>query len=282
MAASGEGLNYAVAVDGSDLSHKAFDAVACLFSQKPEKDDRFFVIHVKDSSKDYLPAHLTPKHIIEDAKTGCIKRRITEDKVITVLEEKEGSTLSTLLSVARKEHIDFLGIGSYGRKGPKSSTSTFGTVSDGALRDCPASIVIAKPSSTIPDQSVHFMVCVDNSPNSWRAADMAIAMAKRTVSPDITLLYVDRFESFKQKVMEKADKKLADNDIHGQGVFLKKGPKSIGETIVDYAIEHDVHFVVLGSTGHKHQAGNAHTVGTVSGYCAHHAPMCTVLVKPKM
>ena len=133
-----------VALDGSDVSEKSIALASrfCLGTNKPGAGGKpLTLIHVSDASKTYLPPHLQPSHLRRHAEDLAIPYHVTCEWLCR--EKLEGqSTVKSLTTLCERQHIDVLVVGSYGRKGEK--LEMLGTVSDGALRACHASICIVR------------------------------------------------------------------------------------------------------------------------------------------
>jgi nucleotide-binding universal stress UspA family protein len=137
--------NFMVAVDGSRMSHTAFEVAASLRGH-----GNLVISHVADSSKDYLQDHLGPSYLEYDFKCKCEDKSIPEGKFKVVVNSKGATTRDTLIDMARSQQVqgDYLVVGAFGRKGP--TIFQLGTVADWLVRSSPLTTIVVKPTSTTP------------------------------------------------------------------------------------------------------------------------------------
>lgn len=108
----------------------------------------------------------------------------------------------------------------------------------------------------------HILVAADGSPYSERAAQKAVIVAKANEHATITIVYVVDSSTTKKDVLQSLDaysrterrktKLTAVESIIKQSAVAYKLEilhGSPGETIVDYAKQHNVDLVVIGSRG---------------------------------
>ncbi|MEW5303050.1 MAG: hypothetical protein WDW38_001367 [Sanguina aurantia] len=151
-------MHYGVAVDGSDMSKRAMAAGLLLNNTK--RGDKISVLHISDSSKDYLQKHLTPQHLKNQYEALTSAARVPST---WLCREKGGgqSTCTALTKMADKAAVDLLLIGSWGRKGEK--LDFLGSVSDFSLRESHASICILRSTGTKWTTSCKYLFATDGS-----------------------------------------------------------------------------------------------------------------------
>jgi nucleotide-binding universal stress UspA family protein len=173
----------AVAIDGSRMSHNAFD-VACHLRGAGTVD----VVHVSDPSKSYLPPQLKPEYIKMDFETQCVARALPSGSwgVRVVPKEAGTSTRDMILQRAAAVRADVLVLGAFGRKGP--SIFNVGSVTDYSVRSSAVTAVIVKPCSVVPDRVIQgsrdaylpatWVCAVDGTTNSHRACETAMRLMR--------------------------------------------------------------------------------------------------------
>jgi nucleotide-binding universal stress UspA family protein len=177
--------HFAVAVDGSEVAHRAFNAALELMGAH----DKLTVVHIADDTKDYLARDLTPAGVRETYETELVPRLPEERRDVVIKHKKAGeSSKHAMCSFVNSAAVDFFVVGMVGRKGPKADPTVLGSTADYSLRQAHCSSVIVKhnPKKGVPEV---FVVGVDGS----AAAHIAFETAVEAMNPGdkLVVLHVE-------------------------------------------------------------------------------------------
>jgi len=209
-------------------------------------------------------------------------------------EAGQEAEVDAILRVAEREKADLIVVGSRGLRG--ITEVLLGSVSSGVLHhaSCPVLIVRGENAPCGTGSFDNIVLASDGSPCSQRAARIAVELAQK-LSASLTVLNV--YEDLSSATVPgNEDRLVGDMDMEAYakqwmdyvaepvrgfakeaGItcnFVQKGGRP-DQTIVDFARQHEVDLIVLGSRG---LGGYARMmIGSVSNRVVHHAD-CPVLV----
>jgi nucleotide-binding universal stress UspA family protein len=311
-----EPIKYLVCVDGSEVSHTAFQATKNLMTRK--MGDKIEVLHICDRTKSYLPFDLQPDYIKMTYEMELLSIP-KEQQTITTLnktDERLTNGITTVLTakdlickyandptfpdgidkVPTHDVPDLLVLGIVGRKGPKMSPKIFGSASDYSMRKARCSSLIIK--TNIPSRGTSgmkpriFVVAVDGSQSSHEALLKTIQLCDRNrdvvnvvhffdgrvTNNDLNAKDPNDLKTYYQNVMNDA------NVIRGTVVVVEKQiGVTYGESIVAFAFDNGCHILSLGTDGMtafctgKQVDNEGGKFGSTSDYCVKNAK-CNVMV----
>jgi nucleotide-binding universal stress UspA family protein len=187
-------------------------------------------------------------------------------------EKQEGaSTLQSLTTVAERQRIDILVLGSYGRKGEK--LEMLGTTSDGALRSSHASICIVRSTSTKIGNACRYTFASDGSHASGIAFSVLVHFLALPSDIINVVIVTTHDGGHDQEVADHYASVLKEANLAGSAV-IKRLPatKPIHSGILDYVNEQSTDILVIGVSGY-----GAKKLGSVSETISREA-LCTTLV----
>eukprot|EP00500_Bicosoecida_sp_ms1_P006796 CAMPEP_0203829328 /NCGR_PEP_ID=MMETSP0115-20131106/63327_1 /ASSEMBLY_ACC=CAM_ASM_000227 /TAXON_ID=33651 /ORGANISM="Bicosoecid sp, Strain ms1" /LENGTH=314 /DNA_ID=CAMNT_0050738393 /DNA_START=1 /DNA_END=945 /DNA_ORIENTATION=+ len=262
-----DALRYAVAVDGSEMAHKAFLETVKLMNE----DDYIQVIHVADNSKAYLPYDLRPSSIQEAYETNCLTRFAPERYAVVKIRKEEGKTArEAICTYVNKVGFDYLVVGMVGRKGPKLDPTILGSTADYSLRAAHCSSIIVKKPTRGANK---FVVGVDGSDRAHKSVAEIISMAND--DDEIVILNVtdaDGEAGLKREytgpvLREKYSKLAASAGARCPVSFVQvEQPRGQGVAAVltEYAFDNDATYLVVGADGVGAYLAGRHVFGSNS------------------
>ena len=211
-----------------------------------------------------------------------------------IQEAGHEAEVDAILRVADREKVDLIVLGSRGMRGIKELL--LGSVSSGVLNHatCPVLIVRGENAPCGTDRFDNILLVSDGSPCAQSAAKVAVEIARKFA---ITLTALNVYEDLSSASLPgDEDKLIGDPDpvlyakqwmeyvaqpirelaaaAHVDCAFAQEGGRP-DETIVDFANQHDVDLIVIGSRG---LGGYSRLlIGSVSNRVVHHSN-CPVLV----
>eukprot|EP00892_Ulva_mutabilis_P007112 jgi/Ulvmu1/4773/UM020_0058.1 len=279
-------LKIGVAVDGSRVSEKAWHSA--LHFQSLHSDSQVFVLHVTHAGKTYLPHHLTAIHIKHEYTTAFIKQKLSKAEFHSVECEADESTCHALTRLAEHLAIDFLFVGSFGRKkGDAASVDgdydlhVLGSVADHSLRISGVHICVVRSTSFDIEEPSRFMIPIDLSDDSGYALLTGVHHLARP-SDTIEVL---AFQSEHRDGADPAQQTchaITNRDLNeyrkvlqewgGQfsvSVHTLRRGLSVADGILEQANADEVDFIVMGVAGN-----NDKTIGSVTE-CVSRGARCT-------
>ena len=164
-----------VAVDGSRMSHRAFE-MACALRREGES---LIVYHVSDArKKGRLPSYFGPEHLEVEFSGKLLAAKVPYREGRVIMEERLGSdpVSGMILSRAEAENATTLVVGAFGRKGP--TVWSFGSNTDYSLKRAKhLTLVTARSDSSIEHQQT-FCVGHDGSTRASSAVQYALDRAR--------------------------------------------------------------------------------------------------------
>lgn len=275
-----------VAVDGSRMSHKAFD-MACALRRDGE---HIIVYHVSDArKKGWLPGYLGPEHLEIEFSGKLARAKVPHREGSVVVEERLGddAVSSMILARAEAEKAHTLVVGAFGRKGP--TIWSHGSNTDYSLKRAKdLTLVTTKPNSTV-DSPQTFCVGHDGSK---RAAD-AISYSLGRAKPGDKLFVVHiRSQSREAKGFDPiaSIQKVVQTTVAESGVdlsllefvFIDQDHQStIGQQLIKAAQSESIYasYLVVGRDGEASLAlAKRLHMGTVCDYIAKKARITSIVV----
>jgi len=211
-----------------------------------------------------------------------------------VQEAGHESEVDSILRVAQRERADLIVIGSRGLRGIREVL--LGSVSSGVLHhaSCPVLIVRGENAPCGTAKFDNILLASDGSPCAQRAGRVAVELAQKFA---VTLTVLNAYEDLSSVTIPGDEDRLIDDAdaenyakqwLEYVAHLVKDFAKEAGvhcsfvqegglpdETIINFANQHDVDLIVLGSRG---LGGYARLlIGSVSNRVVHHAN-CPVLV----
>jgi nucleotide-binding universal stress UspA family protein len=162
-----------VAVDGSRLSHQAFDVAMSLKC----KNEKVIIYHVYDSSKtmkqqrELLSSYFGHEHLEIEFISKCLAVKCTNYSI--VCEDRflssTNSTSKMIMNYADNNNVTTLVVGSFGRKGP--SVWGVGSKVKQTIHSARSglTVVTAKINSRTYEKVQTFVVGIDGSPKSFES-----------------------------------------------------------------------------------------------------------------
>ena len=275
-----------VAVDGSRMSHRAFD-MACALRREGE----FLVVyHVSDArKKGRLPSYFGPEHLEVEFTGKLLRARVPYPECAVVVEERLGSDAVSgmILARAKAENAATLVVGAFGRKGP--TVWAVGSNTDYSLKRAKhLTLVTARPDSAM-EQPQTFCVGHDGSARASAAVDYALNRARpgdRLVcihirSPAREARGFDPISGVRkssERQVERSGVELASVDF----VFLNRDhQQTIGQQIVRAAEGEQIcaTYLVVGRDGDASvKLAERLNMGTVCDFVAKKARTTTIVV----
>lgn len=238
-------LRFGVAVDGSVVSEKAVRTGASMVNKT--RQDKLFLLHISDQKKTYLSPTYKPQHMQRTCMGLLEDLRVTGEWYCKEKNTELG-TMGTLAALVKELELDFLIIGSFGRKGEEEKINVLGTVSDGVLRSVHANVVIVKSTSTVTvDTPKTYVVATDNSPASRLAFENVLAI----MSPrdEVLVLYASSVVS-KTTILLEYEDAIHAAGRKGRTVFLSVPLQDTVTTITQTALALGADFLVAGVNGY--------------------------------
>jgi len=265
-------IHYFVAIDGSNSSWAAWDAVMYLLNAE---SDRVSTITVSTKTKDNKFDSSDKYHsqrIMEELKkanTGLPEDRLD---LRVAFKQDEQTSRRVVIDAAVRNKADFLATGLIGRKNETGMNAQriMGGTTDFSLREFKDSSIIVKASWSAPkpgDEAV-FVVGVDGSANSRKGYETARSLMK---SNDV--LYVVHVKSINEDESDRP-KQFASATLEAKyGEELKDLPKAsfvlltsadVPEALCAFCEEKKAHFICLGADGMKAFISGKQIMGSVS------------------
>ena len=179
-----EGCTYAVGLDGSKLSWKAFDFASGMVVRRDKQSlDGVHVLHISapDHKKDLVPPQLHPDKLQSDMNSRNISTRIKRMEWVEQARldgTTAGETLVKMTDQMEPAPPNFLVIGSFGRK--EKDSNYLGHVPNSLLKKSVTDVFVVKQAAeTLPQQKGDAMIWVigtDNSACARHALDTTLAL----------------------------------------------------------------------------------------------------------
>jgi nucleotide-binding universal stress UspA family protein len=248
-----------VAVDGSELSMKAFDVA---MSIRPSSDVHVTVLTVEDKAKDYLPGEMKAASLVEKYNAELASKVGSADRYEVVVQQKEKSTRDTICSFINSKEIQpitFLAVGMVGRKGKRAADAAniLGSTTDMSMRqgNC-ATLIVKDDSRIVPNnEPAHWVVCVDGSRRADNAAALCAFLKKD--ADVVQHVYV--------ATNEERGKELAAK-YNGLLQLEKVGGTTIAAHILEHLAKEETKcdYLVMGADGEEAFKLGKRTIGSVS------------------
>jgi len=261
-----EPIKYMVALDGSEISWKAFRHVARMLrkiDEEKSKNDTLVVFHVTNPWRYELKGSKYHPDAIKAAfESEAVKCNINSNHEIEfVVQEKAGADdkICNKIRDYADENSDCLVLGSFGAKREEAEKyDTAGSTATAVTAGCKAVTVLVKQQSrTLPlKKPTRYLVAVDGSDLSHCAIEETLRYMKK--GDYIQVVYVEKAGGLDgQSLIERYDKWLVDKQVKGTCKTIKQVENvSIADEILDVAetgSELDnfgfVHVIVIGSNG---------------------------------
>jgi nucleotide-binding universal stress UspA family protein len=289
--------HFVVAVDGSRLSKRAFDASLALMNAADDEHDKLHVVHVAASEPkslmDEYTEHCRHAAMIYDGSSPTRLETTVEFAKLGVDENSSSAKdklVETIVHTAGKDAASFLVLGSYGGRiestvaSPRQSTSSthaLGSVAVAALSKSHCTTVLVKmngqppaPVEQVHSTALNFVVAVDGSAASRLAFEVAKVLANRSKRHDtITVVHLAAQQS------AAADQLLRSFEGADSYVLrIRDRTNSVGADICGYlSTQETVDYLVIGS---EVLMSKEFHLGSVCEYCAIHANCHVVVAKP--
>lgn len=264
-------MDIGCAVDGSSISDLALGASLVLTNTN--RGDRFVVLHIADSKKDYLPKHLQPSHLkhvyVDRASASAVQAEWL------CREKEEGrSTCESLTRLADKSSLDLLVIGSWGRKGEK--LDVLGGVADFSLRQSHCSVCIVRSTGPGWGRALKYLFATDGSHAAHLAFCTLTGYLMRPTDSVHVVMVTSKDGTEEQRVVEPYRQYMAQHKISGE-VSVKcigRGSTTLPEGIISAVDELGCGALCLGISGYGKKK-----LGSVSEEISARAHCTTLIIK---
>ncbi|GLI69710.1 hypothetical protein VaNZ11_014217 [Volvox africanus] len=285
----GPSLSIACAVDGSQMSDRAMAVGLSLFNNR--RGDKFTVIHISDSAKNYLSKHLHPSHLKNYYVDMAHGARVTAEWLCR--EKEEGcSTCECLTRLADKRSVELLVMGSWGRKGEK--LDVLGTVSDFSLRQSHCSICIVRstgssiggmagggggagtPAGAVSARPAKYLFATDGSHAAHLAFCFLVNYLYRPSDAIHVVMVTTTDGTEEAKTVEQYRDYMVKHKING-GAYVKcidLLSVTVPEGIVDSVPQYGCDVLVVGISGYGRKK-----LGSVSSDISNRASCTTIIIK---
>ncbi|KAF0852571.1 mitochondrial Usp domain-containing protein [Andalucia godoyi] len=309
MSSSSQKLSrqWVVAVDGSRIAKRAFDAAICLMNHEDELNDVLHVIHVapKDPVElSEMGAQFRPQHILNEYTEHCRHAKIIYDavppsKLETSVElvNVQGKMTSdnivqAVLSAASKDGAHFVVVGSFGSGKHESSSSNIkqestnlGTVAQASIYKSHCTVVLVKNVGITPaavetqrTTPIRFYIAVDGSLPSRYAWDQLQLLVDPKRGDSITLVHLFSGSFDLGQELAASYKPHKAGAVVNYVVQPRDKSKSVGVDLCEYVNAEDVDYLVVGSEVLLKE----NHLGSVCEWCTIHARCHIVVCKPSV
>ncbi|WP_246983497.1 universal stress protein [Halorientalis marina] len=191
-----------------------------------------------------------------EAATGAIAELAAVHDLDTVSAVRDGTPARTILRYAEEEDVDLVSMGTHGRTGLRRTL--LGSVTERVVRKAERPVLTAHPGEEEPDTDYdRILVATDGGPESRAAARAAIDFAARVDAEvvafsviDTTITresaFVNALEGNSHDAVRRVADEAAERDVAVETAVREGSP---AEGIVDYAEDHRIDFVVMGTHG---------------------------------
>ena len=239
--------NFLVGADGSANAKVAFETALALRKTK----GKFFLLHIEDLSKTYLPRAEKWEGICEAAEVQLVTRVPPSLYVLeNIVKREDESTKTCFMNQANSIDLPlFVCVGWVGRKGPKSDPSVLGSVTDIALRTCVHPVIICKEAPKAEEEH-SYVVCVDGlGERGLYMFECTMAMVKNIDKVTVVFVYNDRELGVKNDVEKFYKQQILDNGYDNKKVSFKailNQLKPVYEPLAEFMNDQQPTFVVMG------------------------------------
>lgn len=241
-----------VSTDGSELSMRAAEQGLAIARELGATVHVLSVVDVRDG--------LGRKDAREQARAECqsftktIADEVRADDGSVVTSVRDGHPHHELLGYADEHEIDLIVVGTHGRTGVRRWV--LGSVATSVIRDSQLPVLtVGKNATDLPRQFDEILVTTDGRPGASAAVEHGIGLAEETDATLHCLYVVDDTHSRTAVVIDAFEEvgEMATTDIavqaseRGVGTVraLEYGLPS--EAIVEYADDHGIDFIVMGT-----------------------------------
>lgn len=250
-----------VPTDGSDAASAAVESALALAHQF---DASIHAIHVLELGE--LPANAGPEATAELTGAGEAALSAVEDRAedagvtaTTELIETTDAVHDVVVDYAIDEGIDAIVMGTHGRTGV--SRFVLGSVTERTLRVSPVPVLSVHEDAALDRDLETILLPTDESPTARLASEHAIALAAATGATlhvvhvaDLTTAWgegtpvvLDALTEAGQRAVDTAVDRATEAGVRSVESSVLQGTP--GRTIIDYAADHAVDLVVMGTHG---------------------------------